>query len=161
VEPGSENTDLVQNLDFAETFLEAAGVEVPDDMQGQSLLPLLKGQTPDDWRQSIYYHYYEFHGDRPTPHMVRRHNGVRTGRHKLIHFYNLDEWELYDLERDPDELQSVYSDAAYADVVRELKAELARLQEHYRVPDDRGSVPRDPPILERRRANQRPRRQAP
>ncbi|HUG91222.1 MAG TPA: sulfatase [Planctomycetaceae bacterium] len=151
IKAGSENTDLVQNLDFAETFLEIAGVSVPDDMQGRSLVPLLKGQTPDDWRKSIYYHYYEFHGNRPTPHMVRRHYGVRTGRHKLMHFYNLDEWELYDLEKDPREMRSVYDDPEYAGVVRELKAEIERLQKHYRVPDDRGSVPKDPPVLEGRR----------
>ena len=151
VEAGSENTDLVQNLDFAETFLEIAGVPVPADVQGRSLVPLLKGDTQDDWRDSIYYHYYEFDGDRRTAHMVRRHNGVRTDRYKLIHFYNLGEWELYDLERDPREMQSVYGDPDYADVVRDLKAELERLQQQYRVPDDRGSVPKNPPVLERRR----------
>jgi arylsulfatase A-like enzyme len=150
VKPGSENTDLVQNLDFAETFLNVAGVAIPEDMQGQSLVPLLAGRTPDGWRDSIYYHYYEFHGDRPTPHMVRRHCGIRTDRHKLIHFYNLGEWELYDLQRDPREMQSAYDDPEYAGVVRELKAELQRLQEKYQVPDDSGSVPKDPPVLNRR-----------
>ncbi len=145
--PGSENRDIVSNVDFAETFLEIAGVEVPQDMQGRSLVPLLKGQTPPDWRKSHYYHYYEFLNDRKTPHMVRRHCGVRTERHKLIHFYNLEEWELYDLEKDPREMRSVYDDPAYASVVKELKAELGRLQAELEVPDDTGSVEKDPPSL--------------
>jgi arylsulfatase A-like enzyme len=106
-----------------------AGVKPPDDMQGRSLVPLLKGQTPQDWRKSIYYHYYEF----PAVHMVQRHYGVRTDRHKLIHYYLIDEWELFDLQKDPDELKSIYQDSAYADVVKELKAELQRLREHYKV----------------------------
>ena len=81
--PGSVNTDLVQNLDYAETFLEVAGAAVPEDMQGKSLVPLLKGETPADWRKSIYYHYYEY----PSVHMVARHNGIRNERYKLIQFY--------------------------------------------------------------------------
>ncbi|MFH1266724.1 MAG: sulfatase/phosphatase domain-containing protein, partial [Planctomycetota bacterium] len=123
-EPGSENRELVQNLDFAETFLDMAGAPVPADMQGRSLVPLLKGQTPDDWRKSVYYHYYEF----PGWHDVRRHYGVRTDRHKLIHYYTIGEWELFDLAKDPDELRSVYDDPEYAEVVTELKAELVRLR---------------------------------
>ena len=88
VEAGSENTDLVQNLDFAQTFLEAAGIRPPDDMQGKSLLPLLKGEKVE-WRDALYYHYYEY----PGAHSVKRHYGVRTDRYKLIHFYNdIDEW---------------------------------------------------------------------
>ena len=122
--PGSENRDLVQNLDFAETFLDMAGAPQPDDMQGRSIVPLLEGQTPDDWRKSAYYHYYEF----PGWHDVRRHYGVRTACHKLVHYYNIGEWELFDLEKDPDELRSVYDDPAYAEVVSELKAELVRLR---------------------------------
>ena len=81
--PGSVNTDLVQNLYYAETFLEVAGAAVPEDMQGKSLVPLLKGETPADWRKSIYYHYYEY----PSVHMVARHNGIRNERYKLIQFY--------------------------------------------------------------------------
>jgi arylsulfatase A-like enzyme len=132
VQPGSENSDLTSNLDFAQTFLEIAGVPPPADMQGASLVPLLKGETPDDWRTSVYYHYYEY----PAAHMVRRHYGVRTDRYKLIHFYGLGEWELYDLEKDPDELQNVYADPAYADKIAALKKELTRLRELYKVPDD-------------------------
>jgi arylsulfatase A-like enzyme len=95
-EPGSTNDAIVSNLDFAETFLDLASAEIPDDMQGRSLVPLLQGRSPDDWRASFYYHYYEF----PAVHSVRRHYGVRDQRYKLIHFYNLDEWELYDLAED-------------------------------------------------------------
>lgn len=146
-QPGSENTDIVSNIDFAETFLDIAGLPVPDDMQGRSLVPLLKGETPEDWRTAHYYHYYEFFNDRKTPHMVRRHCGVRTERYKLIHFYNIDEWELYDLDNDPHEMRSVYDDPQYAEVVKELKAEITRLQTELQVPDDRGSVEADPPSL--------------
>jgi len=128
IKPGGVDEHLVQNLDFAETFLEIAGAEIPDDMQGQSLVPLLKGESPGDWRRSIYYQYYEY----PAVHMVQRHYGVRTGRHKLIHYYLIDEWELFDLEKDPDELKSVYDDPTYADVRRKLTAELTRLRELYK-----------------------------
>ena len=122
--PGSVNSDLVQNLDFAETFLEIGKVAVPDDMQGKSLVPLLNGKTPHDWRKSVYYHYYEF----PGWHDVRRHYGVRTDRHKLIHYYDIGEWELFDLEADPDEIKSVYDDPKYAAVRKELEVELDRLR---------------------------------
>ncbi|HUT95353.1 MAG TPA: sulfatase/phosphatase domain-containing protein [Thermoguttaceae bacterium] len=140
VKPGSENRDLVQNLDFAETFLDVAGVPVPDDMQGRSLVPLLKGQTPNDWRKSVYYHYYEF----PGWHDVARHYGVRTDRHKLVHYYDVGEWELFDLQKDPDELGSVYDDPAYAGVVAELKAELGRLRKENGA--DRFEEPPAPPV---------------
>ena len=131
VDPGSENTDLVQNLDFAETFLEIAGVSVPAEMQGRSIVPLLQGRPPPDWRQSIYYHYYEFPGE----HAVPRHYGVRTARHKLVHYYQTGEWELFDLERDPDELRSVHGDPAYAGVQQELDRELRRLRVQYAIPE--------------------------
>ena len=127
VEPGTINTDLVQNLDYAETFLEAANTSVPADMQGRSLLPLLKGETPDDWRKSIYYHYYEY----PSVHMVARHNGIRTDRYKLMHFYQFDEWEFYDLEKDPDELQNEFNNPAYASVIKTVKTEFDDLRQHY------------------------------
>ncbi len=132
IKPGSVNTDLVSNVDFAQTFLDAAGVKQPSDMQGRSLLPILKGQTPDDWRTSFYYHYYEH----PGWHMVHRHYGVRTQTHKLIHFYQLDEWELYDLTKDPDELKNVYDNPAYADVRAQLHDELTRLREELDVGED-------------------------
>ena len=125
--PGVVEEHLAQNLDFAETFLEIAGVKAPEEMQGESLVPLLRGEDPDDWRESLYYHYFEF----PAVHMVNRHYGVRTARYKLIRYYELDEWELFDLEADPDELSSVHGDPAYAEVRAELEAELRRLQEQY------------------------------
>ena len=148
-EPGSVNDDLVSNLDFAETFLDIGGVQIPDDMQGRSLVPLLEGETPADWRDALYYHYYEFNPDRRTVHAVRRHNGVRTDRYKLIHFYNVGEWELFDLERDPQEMKSVYDDPAYAEIAAGLKTKLAELTDRYQVPDDSGSVPKMPEWLKK------------
>ncbi|WP_146528088.1 sulfatase family protein [Novipirellula artificiosorum] len=138
VKPGTTNNDMVSNLDFAETFLSIAGVEIPADMQGRSLVPIAKGQTPSDWRQSFYYHYYE----NPGAHNVARHFGVTNGRHKLIHFYalegeSLDDWELFDLDKDPNELHSVYGDPAYASIQSSLLEELHRLQQEYAVGDDR------------------------
>jgi len=124
----SVNNDIVLNLDFAPTFLSFAGVAKPAEMQGRSTLPLLHGNTPKDWRTSMYYHYYEY----PGAHMVKRHYGVRTKRYKLIHFYrDIDAWELYDLQKDPSELKNVYGNPEYAPIVKQLKAELARLREQY------------------------------
>ena len=124
---GSVNTDLVQNLDFASTFLEAAGVSVPSDLQGQSLLPLLKG-SGDHTRDALYYHYYEY----PGIHAVKRHYGIRTDRYKLIHFYHdIDEWELYDLAKDPDELNNVYDVPAYAGTRDTLHLKLSKLMMQY------------------------------
>jgi arylsulfatase A-like enzyme len=131
VEAGSVNDDLVQNLDFAQTFLDMAGVTAPADMQGRSLVPLLEGEAPSDWRDAVYYHYYEF----PAVHQVQRHYGVRTDRYKLIHYYLIDEWELFDLETDPDELRSVYDEPDYAEVRSELEVRLAELRAQYQVPE--------------------------
>ncbi|MEM6278016.1 MAG: sulfatase [Verrucomicrobiota bacterium] len=132
VEPGSVNRDLVSNLDFAQTFLDIAGAELPGDMQGESLVPILKGDTPESWRSSHYYHYYEY----PGWHMVHRHEGVYDGRHKLMNFYDLEEWELYDLETDPQEMQNQYDNADYAEIRDRLHAELARLRGIYEVPEN-------------------------
>jgi arylsulfatase A-like enzyme len=133
VKPASINSDLVSNLDFAETFLEAAGAAIPVEMQGRSLVPLLGGKTPADWRKSFYYHYYEF----PGPHSVRRHYGVVTDRYKLVHFYgdDVDEWELFDLKSDPRELRSVFGRAEYSNARRSLEGELTRLRTQLRVPE--------------------------
>jgi arylsulfatase A-like enzyme len=124
--PGGVSPRLVSNLDFAETFLDAAGVPVPAEMQGRSLVPLLKGGDPADWRKSFYYHYYEY----PVPHRVRPHYGVVTERYKLVHYYkpDVDDWELYDREKDPLETRNFIRDPAYAATVTELKAELQRLR---------------------------------
>ena len=127
IPPGTRVPEMIQNIDYAPTFLEAAGLTIPGDIQGESLVPLMGGEGRGHWRESIYYHYYEF----PAVHMVAKHYGVRTERYKLIHFYETDEWECFDLEADPNELHSVYEDPEYADLVAELKGELARLRELY------------------------------
>jgi arylsulfatase A-like enzyme len=126
------NRQIVSNLDFAETFLEIAGLDAPAEMQGRSLVPLLRGQSPADWRRSFYYQYYEY----PVPHRVRPHYGVVTDRYKLVRFDrpDVDYWELFDLEQDPAELRNVIDDPAYAPVVAQLKQELARLRAELRVP---------------------------
>ena len=155
VEAGSKDSHLVSNVDFAETLLDIAGVEIPDDMQGASMVPILKGESPNDWRDAHYYHYYEFENDRRTAHMVRRHYGVRTDRYKLIHFYNVGEWELFDLEKDPSEMTNIYDEPQYASIVKELKADVKRLQDELEVPDDTGSVEANPPSLQPRQQRQR------
>jgi arylsulfatase A-like enzyme len=129
--PGTVNADMVSNLDFAPTILQAAGLPVPAAIQGKSLVPILKGETPADWRKSFYYQYYEY----PGPHSVARHYGVVTDRYKLVHFYDpSDYWELFDLKSDPQELTSVYGKAEYAAVTAELTAELKRLRAELKVP---------------------------
>lgn len=120
---------MVQNIDFAPTFLDMAGVEIPEEMQGRSFFPLLQGETPDNWRNEIYYHYYD-HG----LHGVPRHDGIRNHRYKLIHFYTDDEWELYDLENDPNEVNNLYDNDQYAEVIEELKSDLQQLRDDYQVP---------------------------
>lgn len=137
--PGTVNTDLVQNLDYAETFLDIAGTPIPTDMQGRSLVPLLNGNTPDDWRKSIYYHYYEY----PGYHMVARHNGIRTSRYKLIQFYRFGEWEFYDLEKDPDEQTNQYANPDYAEVIASLKRDLEALRQQYRDDSDMSVMPKE------------------
>ncbi len=130
--PGTVNRDLVSNVDFAETFLDAAGVKVPSEMQGRSLTPILRGQRPRDWRTSFYYQYFEW----PTPHHVRLHYGVVTDRYKLVRFYGTGEdyWELFDREKDPLELKSVYEDPEYASTKAQLEKDLARLRTELKVP---------------------------
>ena len=127
IKPGTTVDKLVQNLDFAPTFLDYAGVNPPKDMQGMSFRKVVKGEKCE-WRDAIYYHYYEY----PAEHMVKRHYGIRTDRYKLIHFYyDVDEWELYDLKKDPHELKSVYNDPAYADVQADLHKRLTELRAKY------------------------------
>jgi arylsulfatase A-like enzyme len=131
IEPGRVEKRIVSNVDFAETFLDAAGATIPDDMQGRSLLPLLRGETPGDWRTSFYYHYYE---GPERDHHVHKQEGVTTGRAKLIHYYTLGEWELFDLEQDPQELTNRYGRPEYAELQAKLSAELARLRDELDVP---------------------------
>lgn len=131
--PGSVCSALVSNVDFAETFLEAAGVEIPKEMQGVSLVPILKGETPGSWRQSFYYHYYEY----PSPHHVRPHEGVITDQYKLVRVYAPEEpyFELYDRRTDPQEMKNVYGDAAYTEIATSLTKELAKLRTELEVPE--------------------------
>jgi arylsulfatase A-like enzyme len=125
--------EMVQNIDFAPTFLELAGVKPPREMQGVSLVPLLRGDKPGNWRNALYYHYYEY----PAEHAVRRHYGIRTDRYKLIHFYNdVDEWELYDLEADPHEMNNLIDNPSYDKIERHLRKRLAQLRKEYNVPED-------------------------
>ena len=128
VEPGSTSDQMVQNLDFAQTFLEMAGIEAPSDMQGESMVPLLKGDIKGWDRDAVYYHYYEY----PAVHMVKRHYGIVTREYKLVHFYyDVDEWELYDRQKDPMEMKNEYNNPAYADVVSEMKEKLAKMRVKY------------------------------
>ncbi len=130
---GAVRNELVSNVDFAETFLQAANVSIPADFQGASLIPLLKGETPADWRKSFYYQYYEY----PQPHHVRPHYGVITDRYKLVRFESADvnDWELFDLKNDPAELKNVIATPENAATVAELKTEVARLRKELKVPD--------------------------
>lgn len=124
-----EIEEMVQNIDYAPTFLQMAGTKIPSDIQGKSLVPLIKGEkTIGKWRDAIYYHFYEF----PAEHMVKRHYGVRTERYKLIHFYNnIDAWELYDLKYDPEEMHNLYGNPSYAKVQKRMHAKLRQLQKLY------------------------------
>ncbi|OWK44418.1 sulfatase [Fimbriiglobus ruber] len=133
IKPGSVNADMVSNLDFAPTFLDAAGLSIPDGVHGHNLKPIFKGEKPADWRKSFYYHYYE----NPGPHNVERHYGVVTDRYKLVKFYASVEpyWEMFDLKTDPKEMTSVYGKAEYAEIQKELETELARLRRELKVPD--------------------------
>lgn len=134
ISPGATSPELVSVIDFAPTFLSAAGVSVPGDIQGRSLLPIFEGDKPADWRKAFYYHYYEY----PLPHRVRRHYGVVTDRYKLVHFYapDVDYWELYDREKDPAELKNMLGQPGYEQVEKDLRAELGRLRTELEVPKD-------------------------
>ena len=127
IKPGTTISKLVQNLDFAPTFLDYANIEIPKEIQGESFRKLVSGET-SEWRDAVYYTYYEY----PAVHMVKRHYGIATERYKLIHFYyDIDEWEMYDLEKDPSEMRSVYNDPAYADVQKMMHERLTELRTKY------------------------------
>jgi len=126
VKPGTRFTEMVQNIDYAPTFMEMTGGKTPAGLHGRSFVPVLKGEAPADWRQSIYYHWFSTGG-----HMVPIHYGVRTPRHTLAYFTATNEWELFDLETDPLQMRSVYADPAYAPTVTSLKTELTRLRTLY------------------------------
>jgi arylsulfatase A-like enzyme len=125
---GATQGAIALNVDVAPTFLEIAGLPASADMQGRSLVPLLGGSRPPQWRSSWYYRYYHD----PGHHNTRAHYGVGTETHKLIHFWKIDQWELYDLVKDPEELHNVYADPAHADTIAALKKELARLKAELR-----------------------------
>ncbi len=133
IKPGITNDELVQNLDYAQTFLEAAMIDIPDDMQGESLIPLIKGNSQEWTRDAVYYHYYEY----PSVHMAKRHYGIVNKDFKLVHFYfDVDEWELYDRLNDPNEMNNVYNDPNYKDVVEALTLELSDLRKKYKDSDE-------------------------
>lgn len=133
IKPGSVNDKIVSNLDYAETILDLAGVEIPDDMQGMSMLPLLKDKNPRGWRTEHYYHYYEY----PGSHSVKRHYGISTGRYKLMHFYyDIDEWELFDLEKDSMEMKNVYNEPEYVKIKDDLHKRLDRIRAEYKDNDE-------------------------
>ena len=128
VKPQSVNDDIIANVDFAPTLLDVAGIKTREPMQGRSFAPALQGKPLENWRQSMYYHYYEF----PFWHHVQPHYGIRTDRYTLAHFYyNIDQWELYDLQKDPQQVKNLIDDPAYQEVIASLKQELKALQQHY------------------------------
>jgi arylsulfatase A-like enzyme len=127
IKTGGATDAFAVDIDFAPTFLDLAGAPIPEDMQGRSLAPLLRGEKPQDWRTSTYYRYYHD----PGHHNTRAHLGVRTQTHKLIHYWKKDAWELYDLGADPDEMKNLAADAAHQAKLEELKTEIARLKKQY------------------------------
>jgi arylsulfatase A-like enzyme len=124
IKPGTRSDAIGLNVDFAPTFLDAAGLPIPGDMQGRSLVPVLRGRTPADWRTSMYYRYYHD----PGHHNTRAHYGVRTRTHKLIHFWKKDQWELFDLVNDPLEQHNLYGEPGQEKLTESLKSELLRLK---------------------------------
>jgi len=129
---GTEINQLIQNLDFAPTFLDYAGIEIPSDIQGKSFRKIVN-QTHSEWRDAIYYTYYEY----PSVHMVKRHYGVRTDRYKLMHFYyDIDEWEMYDLEEDPSEMNNIYGDPEYDNIKEMMHKRLVEMRNKYGDSDD-------------------------
>jgi arylsulfatase A-like enzyme len=131
IKPGGVTEAMALNLDFAQTFLDAAGLKAPKEMQGASLLPLFKGREPRSWRDSFYYRYYHD----PGHHNTRAHYGVRTETHKLIYYWKKDQWEMFDLRNDPNELHNLYNDPAHAKTVAKLKKELYRLKQQVKDED--------------------------
>ena len=128
VKAGAVEDAFALNIDFAPTFLDLAGEKVPADMHGRSLVPVLKGEKPSDWRKTMYYRYYHD----PGHHNTARHLGVRSATHKLIHYWKKDAWELFDLTKDPNEQKNIYDDPASKPIVDELKAEIKKLQAQFK-----------------------------
>jgi len=129
IKPGTSISEMIVNIDFAPTLLQAAGVEVPGDMQGRSFLPLFKKNNAAGWRKSMYYHYYEY----PAPHRVAPHFGIRTQYYKLIRFYGPARyWELYDLRKDPHEMKNIYALKGNEKLITDLKKQLENLITQYK-----------------------------
>jgi arylsulfatase A-like enzyme len=125
----TSTNSMVQNLDFAETILDMAGLPIPADMQGKSIVPVLKGKQKGNVHDALYYHFYE-----NQEHKVAKHIGVRTDRYKLIYFYENKEWEMYDLEKDKHEMHNVYNDPTYSKVQKMMKEKLEALKKQYNDP---------------------------
>jgi len=129
IKAGTESGDMIMNLDICPTILDYAGIEIPEEVQGKSIRSILKGEQKTEWRQSVYYHYYEYpHGW----HDVKKHYGIRTQTHKLIRFYEIDASELYDLEKDPMEMNNVYGQEEYEKVQLGLEKQLIELKSQYK-----------------------------
>ena len=128
IKAGTKINGMVQNIDYAPTLLDLAGIEIPEEMQGESFR-VLWNQKDAEWRDKLYYHYYEF----PGAHLVNKHYGIRTKRYKLIHFYEMNEWELYDLKTDPLEMNNLYGKKEYSPLTDELKSDLNDLRKYYKV----------------------------
>ena len=128
IKPGSQPEAMIQNIDYAPTFLEFAGLPVPDEVQGKSLLPILRGDS-QTVRDSLYYAYYEI-----GEHAVPQHFGVRTMTHKLFYIPETDEWQMFDLVNDPQEMRSVYDEPAYSEIRTQLLAEYNRLRLQFDAP---------------------------
>jgi arylsulfatase A-like enzyme len=141
IKPGSVNSDIVANIDFAPTFLDFAGGKAPSEMQGRSFRPVLEGHTPKDWRTAMYYRYWMHNSN---DHHVPAHYGVRTKTHKLIYYYGKPlgmrgafppdtkpEWEMYDMRKDPREMKNIYNDPANRKLIDQLKTQLDKLQKEY------------------------------
>lgn len=138
INSASNNTEIVQNLDFASTFLDYAGVPIPEDMQGVSMRRILNGESVD-WRDAAYFHFYEY----PAVGMVKRHYGIRSKRYKLIHYYyDIDEWELFDLQKDPNEMKNVFSDPGCQAVRKEMEKKLQQVREFYQDTDEKQFLPK-------------------
>ncbi|WP_234042126.1 sulfatase family protein [Persicirhabdus sediminis] len=140
ITPGQRNESIIQNIDYSATFLDAAGIEVPEEIQGRSMLPLFKGETPADWRKSLYYHYYQ-----TGAYNLPKIEAVRSERYKLIRGYGHknaklaeigEQWELFDLEKDPNEMTNLYNNPEYASVRQQMKEELDNMREKYEVEAD-------------------------
>ena len=140
IRAGSRSAAIALNIDFAPTFLDAAGVPIPAEMQGSSLVPILRGRPPSGWRGSMYYRYYHDPGD----HNTRAHYGVRTKTHKLIYYWKKNQWELFDLIHDPQEMHNLYGQPEHAAITATLKDELARLKTAVRDDDQfANELPKD------------------